>query len=209
MQAYSTDLRIRVLEVAAVGNGTAELADRFSVSPVWGRRLRQCHRKRGEVGPRGRPPGPRPEAGRPPPPHSRTPRRHPRPDLGRVAGRTGGRGRPLDPAGGRPAARVHVQKSPGRLNGTGQACGPPATPGVTTSPRSRPRPGRTRGRDDGQHPESPQGLPPPRQSHFPGCRCLVSGPPRPAIQEVTACAVPARKSVAYDPTSAAAGPRQM
>jgi transposase len=57
MRAYSMDLRVRVLEAAADGDGTAELADRFSVSPAWVRRLRQRHRKTGEVGPRvGRPP---------------------------------------------------------------------------------------------------------------------------------------------------------
>jgi transposase len=41
-----------VLEAAAAGDGTAELADRFSVSPAWVRRLKQRHRKTGEVGPR-------------------------------------------------------------------------------------------------------------------------------------------------------------
>lgn len=52
MRAYSVDLRVRVLEAAAAGDGTAELADRFSVSPAWVRRLRQRHRMTGEVGPR-------------------------------------------------------------------------------------------------------------------------------------------------------------
>ena len=52
MRAYSMDLRVRVLEAAAAGDGTAELADRFSVSPAWVRRLKQRHRKTGEVGPR-------------------------------------------------------------------------------------------------------------------------------------------------------------
>ena len=57
MRAYSMDLRVRVLEAAAAGDGTAELADRFSVSPAWVRRLRQRHRATGEVAPRvGRPP---------------------------------------------------------------------------------------------------------------------------------------------------------
>jgi transposase len=56
MRAYSMDLRVRVLEAAATGDGTAELAERFSVSPAWVRRLRQRHRQTGEVGPRvGRP----------------------------------------------------------------------------------------------------------------------------------------------------------
>ena len=52
MQAYSMDLRIRVLEAAAAGEATGELSERFSVSPAWVRRLRQRHRQTGEVGPR-------------------------------------------------------------------------------------------------------------------------------------------------------------
>jgi transposase len=52
MRAYSIDLRIRVLEAAEAGETTAELADRFAVSPAWVRRLRQRHRQTGEVAPR-------------------------------------------------------------------------------------------------------------------------------------------------------------
>ena len=52
MRAYSTDLRVRVLEAAEAGDTTAELADRFAVSPAWVRRLRQRHRATGEIGPR-------------------------------------------------------------------------------------------------------------------------------------------------------------
>jgi transposase len=52
MRAYSMDLRVRVLEAAAAGESTAELADRFAVSPAWVRRLRQRHRATGEVAPR-------------------------------------------------------------------------------------------------------------------------------------------------------------
>jgi transposase len=56
MRAYSMDLRVRVLEAAEGGEATAELADRFAVSPAWVRRLRHRHRETGEVGPRvGRP----------------------------------------------------------------------------------------------------------------------------------------------------------
>jgi transposase len=56
MRAYSVDLRVRVLEAAEGGETTADLADRFAVSPAWVRRLRQRHRQTGEVGPRvGRP----------------------------------------------------------------------------------------------------------------------------------------------------------
>ncbi len=52
MRAYSMDLRVRVLEAAEAGDTTAELADRFAVSPAWVRRLRQRHRESGEVAPR-------------------------------------------------------------------------------------------------------------------------------------------------------------
>jgi transposase len=52
MRAYSMDPRVRVLEAAEAGDTTAELADRFAVSPAWVRRLRQRHRDAGEVAPR-------------------------------------------------------------------------------------------------------------------------------------------------------------
>lgn len=52
MRAYSMDLRVRVLEAATAGETTAELADRFAVSPARVRRLRQRHRQTGEVAPR-------------------------------------------------------------------------------------------------------------------------------------------------------------
>ncbi len=52
MRAYSMDLRVRVLEAAEAGDTTAELAERFAVSPAWVRRLRQRHRDAGEVAPR-------------------------------------------------------------------------------------------------------------------------------------------------------------
>lgn len=52
MRAYSMDLRVRVLEAAEAGESTAELAERFAVSPAWVRRLRQRHRATGEVAPR-------------------------------------------------------------------------------------------------------------------------------------------------------------
>ena len=52
MRPYSMDLRVRVLEAAAAGDGTAELAERFSVSPAWVRRLAQRRRQTGEVAPR-------------------------------------------------------------------------------------------------------------------------------------------------------------
>ncbi len=52
MRAYSMDLGVRVPEAAAGGETTAELADRFAVSPAWVRRLKQRHRASGEVAPR-------------------------------------------------------------------------------------------------------------------------------------------------------------
>lgn len=52
MRAYPMDLRVRVLEAAEGGETTADLADRFAVSPAWVRRLRQRHRASGEVAPR-------------------------------------------------------------------------------------------------------------------------------------------------------------
>jgi transposase len=52
MRAYSMDLRVRVLEAAEAGETTAELAERFAVSPAWVRRLKQRHRGTGEVAPR-------------------------------------------------------------------------------------------------------------------------------------------------------------
>ena len=52
MWAYSMDLRVRVLEAAEAGETTAELAERWAVSPAWVRRLRQRHRETGEVAPR-------------------------------------------------------------------------------------------------------------------------------------------------------------
>lgn len=52
MRAYSMDLRVRVLEAAEAGETTAELAERFTVSTAWVRRLRQRHRATGEVAPR-------------------------------------------------------------------------------------------------------------------------------------------------------------
>jgi transposase len=52
MRAYSMDLRVRVLEAADAGEATAELAERFAVSPAWVRRLKQRRRATGEVAPR-------------------------------------------------------------------------------------------------------------------------------------------------------------
>lgn len=50
------DLRVRVLAACDDGDPTAEVADRFAVSPAWVRRLKQRRRETGEVGPRAAPP---------------------------------------------------------------------------------------------------------------------------------------------------------
>lgn len=51
MRAYSMDLRVRVLAACDAGDTTAEVAEAFSVSPAWVRRLKQ-RRAAGEAGPR-------------------------------------------------------------------------------------------------------------------------------------------------------------
>jgi len=60
MQAYSMDLRVRVLADCDDGLGTAEVAGKYSVSTAWVRRLKQRRRETGEVAPRRPRPGPKP-----------------------------------------------------------------------------------------------------------------------------------------------------
>lgn len=57
MQAYSLDLRMRVLADCDRGLNTRVVATKFSVSESWVRRLKQRRRQTGEVTPR--PPRPR------------------------------------------------------------------------------------------------------------------------------------------------------
>lgn len=52
MRAYSMDLRVRVLAALDTGDPTAEVAETFTVSPAWVRRLAQRRRLTGEVAPR-------------------------------------------------------------------------------------------------------------------------------------------------------------
>ena len=52
MNAYSMDLRKRVLEMCDGGRSTHEVALAFSVSESWVRRLKQRRREGGTVGPR-------------------------------------------------------------------------------------------------------------------------------------------------------------
>ena len=52
MRAYSMDLRVRVLAAIDAGDPTAEVAEAYTVSPAWVRRLVQRRRDHGEVAPR-------------------------------------------------------------------------------------------------------------------------------------------------------------
>ena len=61
MRAYSIDLRERVLAAYECDEPTAEIAERFSVSPAWARRVRQRWRELGAVGPLPRRRGPTPK----------------------------------------------------------------------------------------------------------------------------------------------------
>ena len=51
MEAYSMDLRERVLAVCDAGHGTKEVARLFDVSEAWVRRLKQRRRERGTIEP--------------------------------------------------------------------------------------------------------------------------------------------------------------
>jgi transposase len=62
MRAYSMDLRERVLADCDAGMGTAEVAETFSVSASWVRRLKQRRRETGPVGPTRQRHGPVPAA---------------------------------------------------------------------------------------------------------------------------------------------------
>ena len=60
MEAYSLDLRRRVLAACDAGHGTKQVAELFDVSPSWVRRLKQRRRELGTIEPLpgryGRPP---------------------------------------------------------------------------------------------------------------------------------------------------------
>jgi transposase len=55
MEAFSVDLRVRVLADYEAGLSTSEVAEKQRVSESWARRLRQRWRETGEIAPR--PPG--------------------------------------------------------------------------------------------------------------------------------------------------------
>lgn len=52
MRAYSMDLRERVIDACDSGMGTSEVAETFSVSSAWIRRLKQRRRETGCFGPK-------------------------------------------------------------------------------------------------------------------------------------------------------------
>jgi transposase len=60
MKPYSTDLRQRVLADCDTGMPTKQVAQKYSVSPAWVRRLKQRRRESGETEPRGQRHGPEP-----------------------------------------------------------------------------------------------------------------------------------------------------
>lgn len=51
MEAYSLDLRKRVLAACDAGHGTKQVAEMFDVSPAWVRRLKQRRRELGTIEP--------------------------------------------------------------------------------------------------------------------------------------------------------------
>ena len=52
MEAYSLDLRTRVLDACDGGMRTKQVAKRFAVSPAWVRRMKQRRRENGSIAPR-------------------------------------------------------------------------------------------------------------------------------------------------------------
>jgi transposase len=61
MTTLSMDLRVRIFEARAEGETTAEVAERFAVSPAFVRRLMQRHRQGGSLAPSAAPRGPGPQ----------------------------------------------------------------------------------------------------------------------------------------------------
>jgi transposase len=60
MAAISMDLRVRIFEARQAGESTAEVAERFAVSPAFVRRLLQRHRQTGSLAPSAARRGPEP-----------------------------------------------------------------------------------------------------------------------------------------------------
>ena len=60
MATISLDLRVRIYDAREAGETTAEVAERFAVSPAFVRRLMQRHRTTGSLAPSTSPRGPKP-----------------------------------------------------------------------------------------------------------------------------------------------------
>jgi transposase len=60
MAAISMDLRVRIFDARQAGETTAEVADRFAVSPAFVRRLLQRYRETGSLAPKSTPRGRKP-----------------------------------------------------------------------------------------------------------------------------------------------------
>ncbi len=60
MRAYSVDLRQRVIDDCDAGLGTAAVAEKYSVSPSWVRKLKKQRRDTGSIEPLAATPGPEP-----------------------------------------------------------------------------------------------------------------------------------------------------
>jgi transposase len=63
MTPYSIDLRRRVLKDCDAGMGTKAVAEKYSVSESWVRKLKQQRRETGSIEPRTATPGPKPTLG--------------------------------------------------------------------------------------------------------------------------------------------------
>lgn len=61
MAAISMDLRVRIYDARQAGETTAEVAERFAVSPAFVRRLMQRHRETGSLAPSSAPRGRKPQ----------------------------------------------------------------------------------------------------------------------------------------------------
>jgi transposase len=61
MRGYSMDLRVRVLADCDAGIATKKVAEKYSVSAAWVRRLKQRRRESGEICPRVSKAGPKPK----------------------------------------------------------------------------------------------------------------------------------------------------
>lgn len=61
MAAYALDLRARIFNARQDGDSTADVAERFDVSPAFVRRLMQRHRATGSLAPKTGPRGPKPQ----------------------------------------------------------------------------------------------------------------------------------------------------